>query len=52
LNPERLLELLYLTAQRRLGDVQSLRRAREIAFVGNRYEISKMSQLHLNTYWI
>ena len=47
LNADLIFEVSDLTAQRGLGRVQpSFRRHREAAFIGDRDEIAKMSQLH------
>ncbi len=42
------LEQLYLPAQRRLGDVDALRRAAEMLVLGYRDEISNLSQIHVD----
>ena len=46
LNPELGLELLDLLRQRRLRDVQALRRATEMALLGDCDEVAQVSQLH------
>ena len=45
LDPELLLEQAHLAAQRRLGDVQELGRAGEIALAGNSQEVAQPAQL-------
>ena len=43
-------ELLDLPAQRRLGDVQPVRGAREIALAGDRHEITQLPEVHTILY--
>src|SRR4051812_20692142 len=45
-HPELILELTYLSRDRGLGDVQSLRRPAEMQLLGDGDEISEMTKLH------
>ena len=46
--PELALEQADLSAQRGLGEVQPLRRLREVAILGHRHHIAELMQLHIS----